>query len=344
MLNLNRSSVLSDHQINGIQSMVANSVEGLELPNVSVIDQFGVVLSRSYDNDMLGGSESQLAMKKEVDGYLSEKAESMLNTVLGMGRSIVRVDATLNFDRIEQQREHYDPDGTLLSEERTEVTGAEGEGGEETSVSNYELNKTIETVVGEVGGVKSLSVAVFVDGRYQPVDGGEPAYSPLTTEDLDQIQRIVQTAVGFDAQRGDRVEVSNMQFQDLGGMTATDGVGGSGGGGVVGKLGNQSTDTIMQIVGRIILFVVAGLILMRMRKNLGEMMESPYVPAGIVAGDVRSVTGSMNTGPSGLLDLDESAATTEKILEEIKGFADENTDDMSDLVQAWISDSEVAAS
>jgi len=341
VLTLGRNSVLGDHQIAGIQSLTANSVEGLELPNVSVIDQFGVVLSRTYDDGALGGSESQLAMKKEVDGYLSGKAASMLDTVLGAGRSIVRVDATLNFDRLEQQREIYDPDGTLLSEERSEVTGAEGEGGEETSVSNYEINKTIETVVGEIGGVKSLSVAVFVDGRHESTDGGDGAYTPLSDEELQQIERIVQTAVGFDAVRGDRVEVVNMPFQDTAALPAVDAP--VGGGGAAGALGNQSIDTIIQLVGRIGLFVVAGVILLRMRKNLSEMMGTPYVPTGADASDVQAATG-IPTGPSGLLDLDEQASTTEKILEEVKGFADENTDDMADLVQAWISDAEVSAS
>jgi flagellar M-ring protein FliF len=341
VLTLGRNSVLGDRQIAGIQSLTANSVEGLELPNVSVIDQFGVVLSRTYDEGALGGSESQLAMKKEVDGYLSSKAASMLDTVLGAGRSIVRVDATLNFDRLEQQREIYDPDGTLLSEERSEVTGAEGEGGEETSVSNYEINKTIETVVGEIGGVKSLSVAVFVDGKHEGEDGGD-AYTPLSDEELQQIERIVRTAVGFDAQRGDRVEVVNMPFQDTAALPAGDMPVG-GGGGAAGLLGDQSTQTIIQLVSRIGIFIVAGMILLRMRKNLGEMMETPYVPSGADASDVQAATG-VATGPSGLLDLDEQAATTEKILEEVKDFADDNTEDMADLVQAWISDSEVAAS
>ncbi len=332
VLTLSRNASLAANQISGIQSLISGSVEGLEAPKVTVLDQYGMMLSRNYDDSGVGRSESQLAMKKEIDGYLSEKAQTMLERVLGPGRSIVRVDATLNFDRIEQQRESFDPDGVLLSEERTEVTGGEGEGGEEQSVSNYELNKTIETVVGEVGGVKRLSVAVFVDGRYEGT-GGEATYAPLNDDEKDQIQRIVQTAVGFDAERGDLVEVENMRFQELGPPSEPVEDGGS-------PLGGAPIDMILQIVGRVALFAVAGVILMRLRRNLGDMIETPYAPVGVEVTE----EGRVMTGPSGLLDLDEQASTTEKILDEVKDYADENTEDMADLVQAWISEAEMTSS
>ena len=66
----------------------------------------------------------------------------------------------------------------------------------------------------QVGGrVKRLSVAVLVGGREVPgADGGEPTYTPLTQEELDQIAGLVRSAIGFDAERGDSIDVKNMPF------------------------------------------------------------------------------------------------------------------------------------
>jgi len=334
VLTLKHGTVLGERRIRGFQSLVSGSVEGLTLPNVSVIDQYGIVLSQNYEDSTVGHSETQLSLKKNVDGYLTEKAQSMLARVLGPGRSIVSVDATLNFDRLEQRREILDPNSSVvLSEERTEVTGAEGEGGEEQSTTNYEFNKTVENVVNEIGGVKNISVAVFVDGRYEAVDGGDAAYAPLATEELEQIKRIVQTAVGYEVERGDKIEVVNMRFEDTGpAMIDTESL-----------FDNPLVQTVPQLVGRILLFVVAGVMLLKLRSGLGSMMSSSYTPSSTTSGS--SGGGSRGTvhDTSGLLDLDDAATSTEAILDEVRGYANEHDDDMADLVQAWVSESELTS-
>ncbi|HRX50911.1 MAG TPA: flagellar basal-body MS-ring/collar protein FliF [Candidatus Krumholzibacteria bacterium] len=331
VLNLGRGTVLGERRIAGIQALVAGSVEGLEVPDVSVLDQFGVVLSQNYQEGLAGQSETQLSLKKNVDSYLSEKAQGMLARVLGPGRSVVQVDATLNFDRLEQSRETVDPNSSVvLSEERNEVTGAEGEGGEEQSTTNYVFSKVVENVASEVGGVSSLSVAVFVDGRYEAQEGGEAAYSPLAEDELQQIQRIVQTAVGYNPDRGDRIEVVNMQFQ-----TPAPDYEEQGG----GLLDSPLMETLPSLVGRIVLFVVAGVLLLRLKGNLSDLMESDYEPVPLGGG-----SGVRVPSQSGLLDLDESTMTTEAMVDEIKNFADGNIDDVADLVQAWVSEAELSRS
>jgi len=331
VLNLGRGTVLGERRIAGIQSLVAGSVEGLEIPDVSVLDQYGVVLSQNYQEGLAGTTETQLAMKKSVDSYLSEKAQGMLARVLGPGRSVVQVDATLNFDRLEQTREILDPNSSVvLSEERSEETGAEGEGGAEQSTTNYEFNKTVENLVSEVGGVSSLSVAVFVDGRYQAQENGEAVYTPLAEEELQQIQRIVQTAVGYDVERGDRIEVVNMQFQTPAPEYEEDGG---------GLMDSPLLQSLPSLLGRIVLFLVAGVLLLRLKGNLSDLMDSDYEPVPAGGGGKPSIPSQ-----SGLLDLDESAMTTEAMVDEIKNFADENIDDVADLVQAWVSEAELSKS
>ena len=70
-----------------------------------------------------------------------------------------------------------------------------------------------------VGKIKHLSVSVLVDGKYKPItdpDSGRiitRQYQEWSTEELQHITRLVKAAVGYSAERGDTLEVVNMQFQ-----------------------------------------------------------------------------------------------------------------------------------
>ena len=167
-------------------------------------------------------------MRKEVENYLEDKAQSMLNGVLGSGKSIVRVTADLNFQQLERTSETYDPNSpSVRSEERTKTTASSTEKSEETNesgednnsettITNYELNKTIEHMINEIGSIDRLSIAVMVDGNYNEVtnDAGdvERIYQPRSQEELDRLASIVKNAVGFDQQRNDQIEMVNISF------------------------------------------------------------------------------------------------------------------------------------
>src|SRR5690606_9662144 len=81
-------------------------------------------------------------------------------------------------------------------------------------VVNYEINKTTQTAVTEAGALKRLSVAVVVDGSYVTDESGSTTYTPRSAEEITQILTLVRSAVGYDAARGDTVEVVNMQFAE----------------------------------------------------------------------------------------------------------------------------------
>jgi len=229
LLKLSGSGGLSKHQINGITHLVAASVEGLRPQNISIIDYDGNLLSSAMEPDAAAGlSSSQLEVRKEVEKYLEDKSQSMLNGVLGMGKSIVRVTADLNFQQLERTSETYDPNApSVRSEEHTKTTASlteksedVNESGEdnnsETTITNYELNKTIEHMINEIGSIDRLSIAVMVDGNYNEVvnDAGETEriYQPRSQEELDRLASIVKNAVGFDQQRNDQIEMVNLSF------------------------------------------------------------------------------------------------------------------------------------
>ncbi|MBU0984861.1 MAG: flagellar M-ring protein FliF [candidate division Zixibacteria bacterium] len=229
LLKLSGKGGLSKQQLNGITHLVASSVEGLQPKNIAIIDYDGNLLSSNQGSDPTAGlSSTQLEVRKNVEAYLEDKAQSMLDGVLGDGRSLVRVTADLDFQQLERTSETFDPNApSVRSEERTknsnsstdkaaEANESNDEGSSETTITNYELNKTVEHMVNAVGGIQRLTVAVTVDGSYSDIanDAGdvESIYQPRSQDELDRLASLVRTSVGFDTQRNDQLEIVNIPF------------------------------------------------------------------------------------------------------------------------------------
>lgn len=79
---------------------------------------------------------------------------------------------------------------------------------------NYEIDRQIEHVQFQRGGIERLSVAVVVDYREALNEAGESVKQPLSDEQLAQIKRLVRQAVGFSQVRGDAIEVVNSPFTE----------------------------------------------------------------------------------------------------------------------------------
>ena len=217
ILKLRGHSKLNKQQIEGLQYLVANSVESLDAQSVSVLDASGTLLTDTRgEQEGISQATTQYANQQKIEDYLSKKAQSMLDGVLGYGRSIVRVTADINFKQIQKTEEIYDPDSQVIrSEERIESSNTNvdtSNSQQEHLITNYEMNKTIQSVENEVGDIKKLHVAVLIDGTYNEGDTGEKVYQPRSSQEMRRLERIVKAAVGFDLTRGDQFEISNIQF------------------------------------------------------------------------------------------------------------------------------------
>lgn len=200
-------------QIQGITYLVASSVEGMTPESISIIDAHGQLLSEETKEDsFLGLSSNQLETQKNVENHLTRKAQAMLDGVLGPNNAIVRVHTTLNFEQVERSIEEYDPETpSIRSQERsqTDVAGTEIAPGQTTgsnSITNYELNKRVEHVIGNVGNITRLSVAVIVN-EARNADGSAPEPA-----ELEALKKLVQNTVGFSNERLDQIEISTFPF------------------------------------------------------------------------------------------------------------------------------------
>ncbi|MBW1712971.1 MAG: flagellar M-ring protein FliF [Deltaproteobacteria bacterium] len=248
VLQLKDGAKLSPTQVQAVVNLVAGSVEGLVPERVSLVDTNGRVLYDKKDQSQLAGlTQTQMEHKRKIEADLVAKVQSLLDRVLGGGKSIAKVSVDLDFDREKLVQEEYDPDGAVVrssqsSEEEQEgigsraqgspdeqfkVTGqtAGGQGGDRSRYSrtnetlNFEINKISRQVVKAAGDIKRLSAAVIIDGRYEEKTGpdGQPVrtYVDRTEEELARFTSLIRSALGYNEQRGDVVEVSSMPFETV---------------------------------------------------------------------------------------------------------------------------------
>jgi flagellar M-ring protein FliF len=240
---------LSPSAVESIKFLVANSVEGLQANNVSVVDNFGNVLSENQENDSIAGmSNNQLSARRNFEQYLTKKAQGMLEQVLGPGQAVVRVSADINWDTVTRTEEKFDPDGqvvrtSVITDENTESStlptgGAPGStaNSSETNTSaaaaipvsgshmkkkvannQYEINKSTSNIVQSAGNLKQLTAAVFIAERFEG-EGDKRKAAPRPPEELNKLRRIVQSALGIsdapDAERKDSITLEEMPFND----------------------------------------------------------------------------------------------------------------------------------
>jgi flagellar M-ring protein FliF len=198
---------LGPEVVQGIAYIVSNSVEQLPADNVAVMDDSGRLLSVPSDNSgVYGLTNRQTEMQRSVEKQLADKVEGLLATVVGAGQTRVQVSAMLNFEQVEKTVESYDPDGAVLgTEQRSETVpdgGDETAGGAQTIISNsYQNSKKVERIIGSVGNINKLTVAVLVNQK------------ALGSKSMDGLEAAVKNAIGLDSARGDRITMTAMPFE-----------------------------------------------------------------------------------------------------------------------------------
>ncbi len=246
VLELKRGEELSQTQIKGIVHLVASAVPRLKKENVTVVDTTGNVLydARMEIKDPLKAKASlQFTYRKRLEDYFKHKIQTMLEDALGPNKAVVRVSAEINFDEVKTSEDRYDPDSIAIRSEqkieeienpggaqgipgvkgglRDKLQGNIGQGEEEfvtkkkKETTNYEITRIQRQILGSIGTLKRLSVAVMVDGKYEEKKG-KKVYVPRSPEEITSLEQIVKAAMGFSEERGDEVSVVNVAFSPEG--------------------------------------------------------------------------------------------------------------------------------
>ncbi len=223
MLKLRPSAELDEKQILGITHLVASSIEGLTPESITIIDSYGNMLSTVQAVDpMVKLTAHQLELRQRMEDYLTKKVQSLLNGVVGQGNTVVRVSTELDFKAVDQTIRTFDPNNTVVRGEQRDETVETNDTDKtshtnENTITNFEMNETMEHIVQQAGSIRRMTVAVFVNHKAEllpPAGGGDPVPQrvPRTQEELDNIREIVQTSVGLDPLRGDQVAINQVNF------------------------------------------------------------------------------------------------------------------------------------
>lgn len=237
-----RGAGLQASQVLAIQHLVATAVPALDPNRISIVDSRGGLLARGGDSDEANLSALNAEeMRANLEARLARTVERLLERSVGSGSVRAEVSAEVDFDRLTTNEEIYDPDGQVVrstqnveegessseaaqSQEGVTVTSnlPSAGGGDETEsrsataanrseeTVNFEISRTLRTLVRETGVVRRLSVAVLVNGTLEE-DG---TYVARTEEELEQFVALVRSAIGYDQARGDTVEVVNLRFTE----------------------------------------------------------------------------------------------------------------------------------
>ncbi len=224
VLKLKTNSAPPKENIQSIVNLVCGSVEGLVPTKVSVIDTRGRILNTDTEEGPLAfASSKQYEIKKSVENYLVQKAQTILDNVLGYGNAMVQINADLNFDQVERSMEQYDPESQVAVSEQTIKTNNSGRqqadtssANNENSLTNYEISKSIQKVVEGSGNIKRLSVAAVINDIPKEFKKGnkvETVFEPRNPEQLKKLEEIVKNAVGVDVTRNDQFSIVNIPFE-----------------------------------------------------------------------------------------------------------------------------------
>ena len=144
----------------------------------------------------------------------------------------------MNFDRTNETAETFNPDqqvvrstqtvhreeqqhrgGKSLSPVQNNLPNADAGQSQagtaqqkQDETTNYEIGKTVRTLVHEQPQIARISLAVMVDGIVQAGPDGKPVWTERSEAELGRIRQLVQGAIGYDEKRGDKVDVVSMRF------------------------------------------------------------------------------------------------------------------------------------
>lgn len=243
-LGLQNGAALDADQIAAIQSLVAAAVPQLKASSVALIDQNGKLLARGDEEGVEQANLKAEEMRLNYEQRMTRSVEDLVGRIVGYGKVRASVTADLNFDRVSTNEEVFDPETQVVRSSQTvEENNVERDAAEDNvsvernlpaagndlffdnapslesnrieETTNFEISKVTRNMIRETGEVRRISVAVLVDGKYVQGPEGESTYEPRSEAELDQISALVRSAIGFDANRGDTLEVVNLQFAEI---------------------------------------------------------------------------------------------------------------------------------
>ncbi len=360
-------AVLNAAQARALKFLVASAVPGLVPENVAVIDGKGGLIGAE---DKTGGGVTA----DDKAAMLRDRVQRLMEARVGSGNAVVEVSVD-TVTELELIRQHsFDPDGRVIvstdTEERTDKSENLGGGGDVTVASNlpdggagggpdqsttaksetrerinYEISETTREITRQPGAIKRLTVAVLVNGSFEPAADGTQTFVPLPDTELEALRDLVASAVGFDEERGDQITLRSMPFERPDGL---------GTGPLEPGLFSGSLD-MMRLIQMGVLAVVAlilGLFVLRPILSRGETVTASAgaLPAPGLPAEGEALEGEIETNDSfdnlpvladgpdfssmGMVDFD--APAEEDPVERLRNLIEARKTETVEILRSWL--------
>lgn len=250
-VNIAPGRTLGEAQVQAIANLVSGSVSGMTPQQVSVVDQTGRLLSTPGGDATALQTDRQTRHVMMLEEVYRNRIRELLTPIVGYDNAAVSVALDMDFTRSEIRREAFDPDSAVLRSEQRNIESStdrpargipgaisntpppaselEQAGGDEANAEgaaeglpasaptrtseghtrNYEVNREVETIQPQTGTIRKLSAAVVLN-RPEGEPGQDGEFAPET---LEEVRRLVETAIGYEEARGDRVTVTTQAFR-----------------------------------------------------------------------------------------------------------------------------------
>ena len=235
---------LGASQVKAITHLVSSSVPGLNEANVTIVDQYGKLLSNPIDDPESIMSNSQLQHRIRLENIYRSRVISIVTPIVGAGNVSAQINLELDFTLSEETEEIVDPEQSVLrSEQNTldKTTDGKAKGipgalsntppmaaelknspgaataGESvlssssSNVRNYEISRKVLTKKNPSGGITKIQAAVLVRETITVNEDGEEV-SSISDATKERITSLVQDVIGFNEDRGDSLTVSSSPF------------------------------------------------------------------------------------------------------------------------------------
>ncbi|HLY87368.1 MAG TPA: flagellar basal-body MS-ring/collar protein FliF [Acetobacteraceae bacterium] len=238
MLTMAGAARLDREGVQAILNLIAAAVPGLRPQNIAIVDSRGDLLARA--GEPVGAAATAMSteeVRRGTELRLARAVEEMLERSVGAGHVRAEAAVRMSFDKVNETQERYDPDGQVTRSTQTVNStskstepaptvsvqnnlpnadagqqSAGSQEGRQEETTNYEISKSVRTLIKDQPQIDRISLAVIVDGTASVGPDGKQAWQPRSAEELDRIASLVKTAIGYDEKRGDHVEVASMRF------------------------------------------------------------------------------------------------------------------------------------
>ena len=358
VLQLRPGRGLDSGEVSGIAHLVAGAVAGLEKQSVTILNSTGAILfdGATANQGGIGFTTNQQQLQREYEQTLTHDVQQMLDRALGLGKAVVTVSASLNFDQVEQETSTFDSganDGVPLStstvtEKYTtnggstasavpgavaNVPGANadlpgGTAGTEVATdtaATTDYERTESTSNFEVG--RTVTRTVTAPGNVERLSVSLLLDDVIPEEQALAIEQSVAAAIGLDTERGDTSVVTRLTF-DQAALVAAEAIFDSQG----------STDAMVSYV-RLGLPVVALLIaFFFFRMLMGSISRrsyrvTDYDPDALPGGE--AVLALQNAALRALPEPSPEEMKSD-LERQVSKLAENHPDTVAEVVQSWL--------